>query len=431
MTLSVSLRCEERVLDNGLRVLVHEERSVPLVAVNLWYHVGSRDERPGRTGFAHLFEHLMFEGSAHVPPGHFDRLLEAAGAVNNGSTSQDRTNYWETLPSHALELALWLESDRMGWLPAAITQEKLDAQRDVVKNERRQSYENRPYGLAWERLHELLYPEGHPYRWPVIGSMEDLSRATLEDVVDFFSTYYVPGNATLAIAGDVRSDEAFEAAARWFGEIAPGATPPRAHVAPVRLPDEKRDVLHDRVHLPRIYMGWHSPAAFEAGDAELDAVSHVLAHGRASRLHRSLVHDREIAQDVDAFQRSGRSGSVFHVVATARPGVSLARLEQAVREQLAELTEHGVAEEEMERARNVIQTSFVDALETVGGFGGRADRLNFYAFHTGDPNGAEADLARYTALSRESVLAAAGLWLGGAPCAVLEVVPHAAGDGAG
>lgn len=429
MNRSVALHCEERVLANGLRVLVHEEHTLPLVSVNLWYHVGSRNERPGRTGFAHLFEHLMFEGSEHVPAGRFDQLLESVGAINNGSTSQDRTNYWETLPSHALELALWLESDRMGWLPPAITQEKLDAQRDVVMNERRQSYENRPYGLAWERLQELLYPGGHPYRWPVIGSMEDLANATLADVVDFFETWYVPANATLAIAGDVAAADAFEQAERWFGEIPGGLRPPGVDVTAPRLETDVRGVLEDRVQLPRVYLAWPTPPTFAAGDAELDAAAHVLAHGRASRLHRALVHDLEIAQEVDAFQRSGQLNSVFHVIATARPGVPLRRVEEALRAQVEELAAKGPTEAEMERARNVIITSFVDALQTVGGFGGRADRLNFYAFHTGDPNAAESDVARYANLSGEQVTTALCEWVGDRPSVALEVVPtpgHAA-----
>ena len=426
MSVKVALHCRQKILDNGLRVRVHEHRSAPLVAVNLWYHVGSRNERPGRTGFAHLFEHLMFEGSANVPAGRFDAELEAVGAVNNGSTSPDRTNYWETLPSHAFELALWLESDRMGWLPPAITQDKLDAQRDVVKNERRQSYENRPYGLAWERLQEALYPEGHPYRWPVIGSMDDLDAATLDDVVAFFATYYAPNNASLAIAGDIDADHAFDLVEKWFGDVPRGhVEPPAVDDAPVTLGAPVRDVMDDAVHLPRLYFGWHSPAAFADDDAALDVAGHVLSHGRASRMHRALVHDRELATDVDVFQRSGLMSSAFHVIATARPDVDPDTLESGVRGELARLVDEGVTDEEVERARNVITTSFVDALQTVGGFGGRADRLNLYAFHTGDPEAAERDLARYTALTAEQVTDAVRRWIGDAHDAVLHVVPRA------
>jgi len=420
----VGLRCDQTVLSNGLRVMVHENRTVPLVAVNLWYHVGSRSERTGMTGLAHLFEHLMFEGSENVPAGRFDSLLESVGGINNGSTSQDRTNYWETVPSHALELPLWLESDRMGWLPPAITQEKLDAQRDVVKNERRQSYENRPYGLAWETLQAALYPEGHPYRWPVIGSMADLDAATLTDVVSFFEAWYTPDNATLAIAGDVNAEDAFRLADRWFGDISRRRTGSE-HVAPLATLHAPVSVaIEDRVQLPRLYFGWHSPPTFEAGDAELDAAAHVLAHGRASRLYRALVHDLELAQEVESFQHGGQRGSVFHVIATARPGVDVDALEAGVRREVERLAREGMRDDELERARNVILTSFVDGLETVGGFGGRADRLNFYAFHTGDPNSAERDVARYTALNLEETVEAFRLWVADAPAAVLRVMPR-------
>ena len=422
--MEVGLRCEQTVLSNGLRVMVHENRTVPLVAVNLWYHVGSRSERTGMTGLAHLFEHLMFEGSENVPAGGFDSLLESVGGINNGSTSQDRTNYWETVPSHALELPLWLESDRMGWLPPAITQEKLDAQRDVVKNERRQSYENRPYGLAWETLQAALYPEGHPYRWPVIGSMADLDAATLTDVVSFFEAWYTPDNATLAIAGDVNAEDAFRLADRWFGDISRRRTGSE-HVAPLATLHAPVSVaIEDRVQLPRLYFGWHSPPTFEAGDAELDAAAHVLAHGRASRLYRALVHDLELAQEVESFQHGGQRGSVFHVIATARPGVDVDALEAGVRREVERLAREGMRDDELERARNVILTSFVDGLETVGGFGGRADRLNFYAFHTGDPNSAERDVARYTALNLEETVEAFRLWVADAPAAVLRVMPR-------
>jgi zinc protease len=425
--LHVSLRCTEAMLDNGLRVLVHEDRRLPLVAVNLWYHVGSRNERPGRTGLAHLFEHLMFEGSTHVPAGDFDRLLEDVGGVNNGSTSPDRTNYWETVPAHALELALHLESDRMGWLAEAMTQQKLDAQRDVVKNERRQSYENRPYGMVWELILGMLYPAGHPYGWPVIGFMEDLDAATLADVLAFLHTWYVPNNASLALAGDIAVDRALVLAEHWFGGI------PRAPAVPlVAVPappaGAPRDVLEDTVHLPRLYLAWHSPPTFAPGDAELDVAGHVLAHGRASRLHRALVHDRRIAQDVDAFQRSGQSGSVFYVIATARPDVSLAQLEAALRDEVRRLIRDGISDFELERARNVILTGFLDGLQTVGGFGGKADRLNLYAFHTGDPNGAERDVARYARLDAGAVLSTAATVLGGVPNAVLGVVPRGRTD---
>jgi len=415
-------------LPNGLRVIVHEDRSVPLVAVNIWYHVGSKDERPGRTGFAHLFEHVMFEGSANVPEGKFDELLEAAGGNNNGSTSVDRTNYWETVPSSALELALWLEADRMGWLLPAMTQEKLDGQREVVKNERRQSYENRPYGLAWERILAELYPSGHPYRHPTIGSMADLDAATLEDVKDFFRTYYAPNNASLAIAGDVDADSVRVLVERYFGEIPPGPPVPRVEAPPARLEATRYLVMEDRVQLPRLYMAWHTPAIFKEGDAELDVAGSILAGGKVSRLYRKLVYEEQLAQDVSAGQDSKLLGSTFYVVVTARPGVGLAQLEAAVRAELAAMATQGVEPRELERAKNKIETAYVDALQRVGGFGGKADRLNLYLFYAGDPGYVEEDLERYRRLTPSAVQEAVRRYLVDAPAVVLSVVPEGRQD---
>lgn len=411
-------------LPNGLRVIVHEDRSVPLVAVNIWYHVGSKDERPGRTGFAHLFEHVMFEGSANVAEGQFDELLEAAGGNNNGSTSVDRTNYWETVPSSALELALWLEADRMGWLLPAMTQEKLDGQREVVKNERRQSYENRPYGLAWERILAELYPPGHPYRHPTIGSMADLDAATLEDVKDFFRTYYAPNNASLAIAGDVDADSVRVLVERYFGEIPPGPPVPRVEAPPARLESTRHLVMEDRVQLPRLYMAWHTPSSFEEGDAEMDVAASILADGKVSRLYRKLVYEEQLAQDVSAFQESKLLGSTFYVVVTARPGVGLARLEAAVRAELEAIATQGIEPRELERAKNKIETAYVDALQRVGGFGGKADRLNQYLFYAGDPGYVEEDLERYRRLTPSAVQEAVRRHLVDAPAVVLSVVPE-------
>src|SRR5437660_5590448 len=299
-------------LSNGLQVLLHEDHSVPLVSVNMWYHVGSSDEKPGRTGFAHLFEHIMFMGSQHVPTGEFDRLLEAAGGDNNGSTTEDRTNYYEDAPSNALPLPLWLDSDRLGFLLPEITAEKVDLQRGVVQTERRQSYENRPYGLAEENILQRLYPPNHPYHWPVIGSMADLQAATLEDVRQFFRTYYTPNNATLAIAGDITARDARQLAERYFGDIPRGPAvtrtpPPRVSVAGVGA------VLEDRVQVPRVYDAWHTVKAFSADDATLDVLANVLAGGRSSRLYRRLVYERQVATDVVAFQDGSRIDGKFEV----------------------------------------------------------------------------------------------------------------------
>src|SRR5690349_11972701 len=317
-------------LPNGLQVIVHEDHSVPVVAVNTWYHVGSGDERPGRTGFAHLFEHIMFMGSQHVPTGEFDKLLEAAGADNNGSTTEDRTNYYEDGPANALALMLYLDSDRLGFLLPEITADKVDIQRGVVQNERRQSYENRPYGLAEENILERLYPPDHPYHWPVIGSIKDLDAATLEDVRRCFQTYYTPNNSTIAIAGDIAPREARALVERYFGDIPRGPAVTRTPPPPVALAADVYGTLEDRVQLPRLYNAWHTVKAFAAGDAALDVVANVLASGRSSRLYRRLVYELQIATDVVAFQDGSRIDGKFELWATARPGHDLGELQKVI-----------------------------------------------------------------------------------------------------
>ncbi len=391
-------------LRNGLRLFVHEDARTPIVCVDIWYFVGSKDERPGRTGFAHLFEHLMFEGSAHVPKGHFDELLESAGGTNNGSTSTDRTNYWETVPAGALELALHLESDRMGWFLETITEDKLAGQRDVVKNERRQSYDNRPYGRAFETLMATLYPEQHPYSWPVIGSMADLDAATLADVRAFFSTYYTPGNAALAIAGDVSAPEVIELVEHYFSEIPDTARPAAPPPPNAALERDRYVTIEDVVHLPRLYIGWHTPALFEPGDAEMDVVAEVLGAGKAARLYRELVHERAIAQDVEAYQNSGQLGSSLQLTITAREGVSLDRIEAETRA-IVSRAAADLSGRELERARNHIETATINALQSVGGFGGKADRLDHYYFYTGQADYLAQDLQRYRDLQVEQVRA--------------------------
>jgi zinc protease len=421
--MDVSLRYEMFELDNGLRVMVHEDHRAPLACVCVWYHVGSKDERPGRTGFAHLFEHLMFEGSEHVPEGGFDQLLESVGGTNNGSTSPDRTNYWTALPAHALPLALYLEADRMAGLLHAITQAQLDAQRDVVKNERRQSYENRPYGLASETLLAALYPPDHPYHWPVIGSMVDLSAATLADVHSFCRTYYTPTNATLAVAGDTTVAQVRDTVERYFGEVPRGPATPAVRPPAAAISDERHLVLEDNVRLARLYMEWHSPAAFAPGDAELDTVAGVLAGGRAARLYRSLVYERQIAQSVSAYQGSALLGSTFRISITARPDVALGKLEDAVRAELKTIATNGITVRELDRSRNGIETQLIDALQTVGGFGGRADQLNMYLFHTGDPAFVGEDIMRYRRMTTDDLAAAVATHLL-RPGVVLSVVPR-------
>ena len=399
-------------LSNGLTAILHRDTSVPVVAVNVWYHVGSANERPGRTGFAHLFEHLMFEGSGHVREGEFDTLLEDAGASNvNGSTNYDRTNYMIDLPSNALELALFLESDRMGHLLDTMSPERVDGQRDVVKNERRQIYENRPYGMASLEIDRMLWPEGHPYRWPTIGSMEDLSAATHDDVVAFFKTYYVPNNASLVIAGDIDLDRTQALVEKWFGEIPRGAPIPQVVPPPARLTGVTRNRITDRVRLPRLYLAWLTPPAHAPGDAALDLVSSVLSDGKNSRLYKRLVYDTQMAQSVSASQREGALGSSFLIVATARPGRTIDEIRRAIDEELERLRREPPDAREVQRAVNQTEASFYRRMERVGGFGGKANQLNAYYFFGGGPDYFAEDLARYASLSPGDVQAAALQWL--------------------
>jgi zinc protease len=409
-------------LKNGLTVIVHEDHSAPIATVNTWYHVGSGRERPGRTGFAHLFEHIMFEGSKNVPEGMFDRWLEAVGGDNNGSTSNDRTNYYENVPSNAIEVPLFLESDRMGSLLDAMSPAKVDGQRDIVKNERRQSYENRPYGMAELALIEALYPKGHPYSWPVIGSMEDLSAASYEDVVEFFKRWYGPGNAVVSIAGDVTVAEARALAEKWFGDIPATAPVDPLAAQPVALKEEKRVVLEDRVQLPRLYLQWPTPPYLSPADAPLDALASVLAAGKTSRLYRRLVYELQVAQDVTAYQQSAALASTFDIVATARAGRTLEEIRALVDAEIARLRQEPPTERELSRVKNQAEATLLSRLEQVGGFGGKADLLNSYYFAAGNPGYFQEDLARTSALSPADVRAVAQRYLGEGRV-VLSVVP--------
>jgi len=411
-------------LPNGLQVLLHEDHSVPLVSVNVWYHVGSSDEKPGRTGFAHLFEHIMFMGSQHVPTGEFDRLLEAAGGDNNGSTTEDRTNYYEDAPGNALPLPLWLDSDRMGFLLPEITADKVDLQRGVVQNERRQSYENRPYGLAEENILQRLYPPDHPYHWPVIGSMADLSAATLDDVRGFFRTYYTPNNATLAIAGDITPRATRQLVERYFGDIPRGPAVTRPEPPAVQLGADVYATIEDRVQVPRVYDAWHTVKAFADGDATLDVLANVLAGGRSSRLYKRLVYELQIATDVVAFQDGGRIDGKFELWATARPGHDLTELERVIDEEVRKIAQAGPTPREVERAQNSFEAQFLSRMERVGGFGGKADQLNFYNYFVGTPDYFEKDLDRYRKVTAAEVQQAARRYLAEAHRVVLSVVPQ-------
>ncbi len=398
-------------LANGLNVILHQDRTVPIVAVNVWYHVGSANEKPGRTGFAHLFEHLMFEGSKNVPEGQFDLVLEAAGANNNGSTTNDRTNYVIDLPSNALELALFLESDRMGYLLDAMPPEQVNSQRDVVKNERRQSYENRPYGMASLEISRMLWPPSHPYSWPVIGQMEDLTAATQQDVVEFFKKYYAPNNASLVIAGDIDLDRTRTLVEKWFGEFPRGAFVEPVAPPAAMLTEVKRQTITDQVSLPRLYLGWLSPRLYTPGDAALDVASSVLTGGKNSRLYKRLVYEEQMAQDVSAFQSSGALGSSFMVIATARRGHTVEDIQKAIDEEIDRLRREPPDARELQRALNQVEASFYRRMERVGGFDGKADQLNAYYFAGGGPDFFFEDLARYTSLSPADIQAAVVKWL--------------------
>jgi zinc protease len=412
-------------LPNGLHVILHRDASVPIVSVNVWYHVGSGSEKPGRTGFAHLFEHLMFEGSKNVPEGAFDQWLEATGGNNNGSTTNDRTNYYIDVPANALELALFLESDRMGYLLDTMTPQRVDGQRDVVKNERRQSYENQPYGRAFLTLFELLYPKNHPYSWPTIGSMDDLSAATHTDVAEFFKTYYAPNNASMVIAGDIDIAETRKLVEKWFSEIPRGpAVPPIAPPAAF-LTEVKKQTLSDKVQLPRLYLAWHTPALFAPGDAAMDIAASLMTGGKNARLYRRLVYELQIAQDVTAFQQSQALGSVFLIIATARPGHSLEKIQSIIDEELDKLRAAPADEREMTRTLNQLEANFYRSMERVGSFGGKADQLNAYYTRTGMPDYFEEDLSRYRSLSAEDIRSAIVRYLPTGQRVELSIVPEA------
>lgn len=411
----------EFTLPNGLHVILHRDTSVPVVTVNIWYHVGSANERIGRTGFAHLFEHVMFEGSMHVPEGSFDSWLEAAGGNNNGSTSNDRTNYYMDIPSNALELALFLESDRMGFLLDDKAPEKIDGQRDVVKNEKRQRVDNQPYGQAFVELGTLLFPESHPYSWSVIGSMEDLSAATFEDVARFFRTYYVPNNASLVIAGDLDPARTKQLVEKWFSEVPRGKDVVRLAPTAVQLDRVKQKTITDRVQLSRLYLAWLTPPLYQPGDATLDMLANVLSGGKNSRLYRRLVYDMQIAQDVSAFQQSQALSSTFTIIATARPGHTLDELRAVIDEELNKLRQTPPDAREVTRALNQYEAGFYRQLERVNG---KADQLNAYYTNAGTPDYFEQDLARYRTVTAAEIQSAVGKYLPADKRVELSVVPQ-------
>jgi zinc protease len=415
---------EKYTLPNGLDVILSRDGRVPMVAVNLWYHVGPANEEPGRTGFAHLFEHMMFQSSKHVPPDSHFKLLEAAGASDiNGTTDYDRTNYFETVPANQLELALWLESDRMGYLLDKVDQAALSNQQDVVRNERRQSIENQPYGLAEEALVQSLYPKGHPYYGNVIGSHEDIQAVKLDDVRRFFRQFYSPNNASLAIVGDFDPAQAKALVEKYFGTLKRGPEVPAIKAETPRITSERRKVVKSRVELPRLYMAWVTSPILKPGDADADVASNILGGGRSSRLYKKLVYEKQIAQTVSAQQYSLILGSIFQIEATARPGHTVEELEKAIDEELAAFRARPADPGEVEQARNTIETNIIGGLERLGGFGGVADRLNSYNHYLGTPDYLTKDIERYRAVTGNSLQAFAKDQLATNARAVLHVVP--------
>jgi len=420
--MSVELTIHRRRLPNGLDVVVAPDSSLPIVAVNLWYGVGSRNERPGRTGFAHLFEHMMFQGSEHVPKnGHFERIERAGGSLN-GSTWFDRTNYYETLPAHQLDLALWLEADRMGWLLPAMTQEKLDNQRDVVKNEKRQRYDNQPYGDWQERMQLLIWPEGHPYRHTVIGSMEDIDAANLDDVKDFFRSWYAPNNAVLTVAGDVEPETAFARVEHWFGEIPAVEQPaPLPQSASVPIPMERtvRDYVVTDVPLPRVFIGLRIPPYTDAAFDAVDVAAGVLGSGRAARLYARLVRTG-IVRDAFAWPYPLVSGaSMMLVGATGFPGTDPAELEAALVAELEALPD--LTQAEVDRVLALEEARTARALESMED---RADRLSMYAQLFDRPERINEDLDRLRAVTLDEVRAAATRYIAAEHRAVLSYEPQ-------
>jgi len=417
-------------LPNGLRVILSQDNRAPIVAVNLWYDVGSRHEKPGKTGFAHLFEHVMFQGSAHVAKGEHFNLVQAAGGTLNASTWFDRTNYFETLPSHELELALWLEADRLASLLPAITQEKLDNQREVVKNERRWSVDNQPYGTWDEKMQELLFPESHPYHHPPIGSMEDLDAASLADVTEFFAAYYAPNNAVLTVAGDFDPATALAMIEKHFGPIPANPAipdPPSIALDPI-LGEERRLEVPDQVQLPRIYAAYRMPTFGSAGFDALEVAIDLLGSGRAARLYRSLVREQQVAQDVTTFAFPLVGGSaIFTIWVTARPGVAPARLEAALWTELDRLTTDGPSDEELERVRNLHAAGVESSLERISE---RADRLSMFACLFDQPERINAEVSRYAGVDAARVRDGMAASLRPDNRVVLTYVPAESAEGA-
>ncbi len=415
----LNISYEKYKLDNGLEVILHQNKNLPMVAVNIWYKVGSAQEVKGKTGIAHLFEHMMFQGSENVAKEMHFRYIQEAGGTLNGSTSFDRTNYYEKGPSNFLEVALWLESDRMGYLLSALDQDKLDNQKDVVFNERLERYDNQPYGLAWELLITNLYDKSHPYSWSTIGFADDIKNYTLADVKNFFRTYYAPNNATLVIAGDFKRDIAVSFVEKYFADIKNGQIVNPLKISNGKLTQNKIIRHKDNVQLERIYLSWLSDKAYGKDDAALDILSDLLTGSKNSRLYKTLVFEKEIAQDVTAFQFSGKYGGHFTIVATAKPGKSLDKIKSEIFNITSDMIKSGITSKELEKSKTGIKSSFIFSLQNLDSL---ADHLNSYNFYLNEPNSFSYDLERYNKVEEEDIIHVTDKYLSN-PYIELRIVP--------
>ncbi|NWF89411.1 MAG: insulinase family protein [Ignavibacteriaceae bacterium] len=404
----LNIEYEKYNLSNGLQVILHQNKNLPLAAINIWYKVGSAFETRGKTGLAHLFEHMMFQGSENAAKEMHFRLIQEAGGTLNGSTTFDRTNYYEKVPSNFLELALWLESDRMGFLLPALTLEKLDNQKGVVSNERLERYENQPYGLAWEKILAALFKKEFPYSWPTIGYLEDIQSYTLEDVSTFFKNYYSPHNACLVIAGDFDTDHCKKLVEKYFESIQSNSFIRNDNIEKPSLEKTIYLQYEDNVQLERIYLAWHSDKAYSNDDAALDTLADILSGSKNSRLYKKLVFEKEIAQDVSAMQISGKLTGIFMIVATAKPGKDISEIKQDIFDEIQHLETHGVIERELLKSKNGIKASFINSLQQIDNL---ADHLNSYNYFLGEPNSFISDLNRYESINSTSLKMVASKYL--------------------
>ncbi|MCO6473025.1 MAG: insulinase family protein [Melioribacteraceae bacterium] len=404
MSNHLNLQIRKYQLDNGLTTILYPQTNVSTVAVNLWYRVGSANEKNGKTGFAHLFEHMMFQGSKHIPKeAHFKFVQEAGGSLN-ASTGHDRTNYFETLPADSLELALWLESDRMGFMLDSLSKEKLTNQKNVVMNERRERYENQPYGLAFELLFSNLFSERHPYHWPVIGWMKDIDNFSLDDVKDFFKTYYSPNNASLVVAGNFEEKTAEYLIQKYFGEFKPSNNIPQIELPQTTLSEHKVIIHKDEVQLERIYLAWESEKYYGKFDASLDFLSELLTGSKSGRLSKSLLFEKQIVQDISAFQFSAKHSGMFLIVATAKQNIALDVIKDEIFSEIKRLMDDGIDNYEFERVKNSYKSSFIYSLQNIENV---ANLINGYNFYLNNPNGFEFDYNRYDKVEKEDVIKSA------------------------